>query len=411
MSDHTSELESRDELLTRLSAPHGRSQKDREYSMAFLLVQLWKDMEVSRRFRENAISRLKNLKGIDKIQGYKNVMRDLNDDLFAMHLLESGCSAILDLTKNKDLAIAAEKRFSVAEAEEDHLFWLPKFGGVMKGKETEYAAGVVVLRSIWCKARRRYRSRRWLLFNLSLSFDNCDLFLFGFVIWRVMIRNSMNRGVTVLDRRRALLQRVSVRYFKKACCEGSSFSAVARCLFEIILRAFFRNSYFQTIPTRGWTIRLLLVTQAISTITLRQNCCRQNKKSAKRMAGAFWLANPSEKLKSRQNKPKYCHFFDQFTPLNQYIHSGEKCFQIFNININDVCIKMSLQNTNKTPLGKIHSQILPKKKKLCTHIGISIQPIIHPVHSMKTINWDAIHRTLHVMASSLNLKTGKIKER
>ena len=122
MSDHTSELETRDELLTRLSAPHGRSQKDREYSMAFLLVQLWKDMEVSRRFRENAISRLKNLKGIDKIQGYKNVMRDLNDDLFAMHLLESGCSAILDLTKNKDLAIAAEKRFSVAEAEEDHLF-------------------------------------------------------------------------------------------------------------------------------------------------------------------------------------------------------------------------------------------------------------------------------------------------
>ena len=122
MSDHTSELETRDELLTRLSAPHGRSQKDREYSMAFLLVQLWKDMEVSRRFRENAISRLKNLKGIDKIQGYKNVMRDLNDDLFAMHLLESGCSAILNLTKNKDLAIAAEKRFSVAEAEEDHLF-------------------------------------------------------------------------------------------------------------------------------------------------------------------------------------------------------------------------------------------------------------------------------------------------
>ena len=57
-----------------------------------------------------------------------------------------------------------------------------------------------------CRARRR-------LFNLFLSFDNCDLFLFGFVIWLVIIRNSMNRGVTVLDRRRALLQRVYVCFF------------------------------------------------------------------------------------------------------------------------------------------------------------------------------------------------------
>ena len=147
------------------------------------------------------------------------------------------------------------------------LCWCSKFGGETNGKETEDGAGVVVLRSIWCKAprgARRCRARRWLLFNLFLSFHNCDLFLFGFVIWLVMIRNSMNREVTVRDRRRALLQRVCVRYFKnilkKACCEGSSFSSVASCLFEIILRAFFRNSfYFQTIPTRGWTIRLLLV--------------------------------------------------------------------------------------------------------------------------------------------------------
>ena len=57
------------------------------------------------------------------------------------------------------------------------------------------------------------------------------------------------------------------------------------------------------------------------------------------VARAFWLANPSEKLKSRQNMPKNCHFFYQFNPLNQYFHSGEMCFQSFNINVNDVCIK------------------------------------------------------------------------
>jgi hypothetical protein len=36
---------------------------------------------------------------------------------------------------------------------------------------------------------------------------------------------------------------------------------------------------------------------------------------------------------------KNCHFFDQFTPLNQYFHSGEMCSQSFNINVNDICIK------------------------------------------------------------------------
>ena len=146
------------------------------------------------------------------------------------------------------------------------LFLLPKFGGVTNGKETEDAAGVVVLRSIWCKAprARRCRARLWLLFNLFLSFDNSDLFLFGFVIWLVIIRISMNRVVTVLDTRRALLQRVCVRYFKKASCEeGSSFFAVAHCLFEIILRAEFLK--FFLLPNDSHpledeqSIRLLLV--------------------------------------------------------------------------------------------------------------------------------------------------------
>jgi hypothetical protein len=127
MTDHTSKLETRVEIQTRVSAPHGRSQADREDSIAFLLVQLKKDMAVSRRFREDTISRLKNLKGIENVLGSKSLIRDLNQDLEAMHLLETGCSTILDLTKNKDVTIAAEKRFSVAEAEQTFFEKTEKF--------------------------------------------------------------------------------------------------------------------------------------------------------------------------------------------------------------------------------------------------------------------------------------------
>ena len=121
MTNHTSKLETRTELQARVSVIHGRSEHDRQDSIAHLLVQLEKDLTAQRRFREDVISRLKNLKGIDNITGTKSVFRDLDNDVMASHLLETGCSTILDLTKNKNITVAAEKRFSVYEAEQKYF--------------------------------------------------------------------------------------------------------------------------------------------------------------------------------------------------------------------------------------------------------------------------------------------------
>ena len=127
MANHTSKLETRTELQARVSVIHGRSEFDRQDSIAHLLVQLQKDLAAQRRFREDVISRLKNLKGIDNIRGTKSVIRDLNDDIRATHLLETGCLTILDLTKNKNTTVAAEKRYSVREAEQKYFEKAEKF--------------------------------------------------------------------------------------------------------------------------------------------------------------------------------------------------------------------------------------------------------------------------------------------
>jgi hypothetical protein len=127
MANHTSKLETRTELQARVSVIHGRSEFDRQDSIAHLLVQLQKDLAAQRRFREDVISRLKNLKGIDNIRGTKSVIRDLNDDIWATHLLETGCLTILDLTKNKNITVAAEKRYSVREAEQKYFEKAEKF--------------------------------------------------------------------------------------------------------------------------------------------------------------------------------------------------------------------------------------------------------------------------------------------
>ncbi len=65
MTNHASKLEStcRRELA--------RSELDREDSIAFLLVQLQKDLAASRRFRDDVISWLKNLKGIVEVDFHK----------------------------------------------------------------------------------------------------------------------------------------------------------------------------------------------------------------------------------------------------------------------------------------------------------------------------------------------------
>ena len=142
-----------------------------------------------------------------------------------------------------------------------------------------------------CRARRR-------LFNLSLSFDNCDLFLFGFVIWLVLIRNSMNRGVTVLDRRRAL--RVHLSW-----CALSFWNNFARWISEIL----FTSKRF---PLEDEQSDCFWCDASNLYITIRQNICRQNKMSAKSSTISILIGWSTGKTKTS----KYAKKLPLFWPIH-----------------------------------------------------------------------------------------------
>ena len=62
MANHTSKLETRTELQARVSVIHGRSEFDRQDSIAHLLVQLQKDLAAQRRFISKELIILEELK-------------------------------------------------------------------------------------------------------------------------------------------------------------------------------------------------------------------------------------------------------------------------------------------------------------------------------------------------------------
>ena len=106
----------RAELQQRLSVPTGHSKADRDDGIAFLLVQLAKDISIIRKASNQTVQALIDLKGIDSITGTKARIKELKQTTIdGLALIEHGVDQILSLTKNKTLTQDAERKMSVQE--------------------------------------------------------------------------------------------------------------------------------------------------------------------------------------------------------------------------------------------------------------------------------------------------------
>ena len=106
----------RAELQQRLSVPIGHSKADRDDGIAFLLVQLAKDIAIIREASNSTVQALIGLKGIDSITGTKARIKELKQlTTVSFPLIEHGVDQILSLTKNKTLTQDAERKLSVQE--------------------------------------------------------------------------------------------------------------------------------------------------------------------------------------------------------------------------------------------------------------------------------------------------------
>ena len=111
----------RSELQQHLSVPIGHSKADRDGGIAFLLVQLAKDIAIIREASNSTpVQALIDLKGIDSsiTLGIKARIKELTQLTTGglASLIEHGVDQILSLTKNKTLTQdAAERKLSVQE--------------------------------------------------------------------------------------------------------------------------------------------------------------------------------------------------------------------------------------------------------------------------------------------------------
>ena len=106
----------RAELQQRLSVPIGHSKADRDDGIAFLLVQLAKDIAIIIEASNSTVQALIDLKGIDSITGTKARIKELKQlTTVSFPLIEHGVDQILSLTKNKTLTQDAERKLSVQE--------------------------------------------------------------------------------------------------------------------------------------------------------------------------------------------------------------------------------------------------------------------------------------------------------
>ena len=106
----------RAELQQRLSVPTGHSKADRDDGIAFLLVQLAKDISIIRKASNQTVQALIDLKGIYSITGTKARIKELKQTTIdGLALIEHGVDQILSLTKNKTLTQDAERKLSVQE--------------------------------------------------------------------------------------------------------------------------------------------------------------------------------------------------------------------------------------------------------------------------------------------------------
>lgn len=125
----TEKLESRAELMQRISQPAGHSKADQEDHIALLIVQMMKDIKSIREASTELIRAIHGLKGIEKIFGMKARLKDLdrctNEGLRA---LEIGCGSILNLTKNKTNTLTTERKFSVHERRNEQRSMIKSVG-------------------------------------------------------------------------------------------------------------------------------------------------------------------------------------------------------------------------------------------------------------------------------------------
>ena len=112
----TSELETRAQLMARVSLPTGNTKADREDHIALLLVQMMKDINIVRLANADAITHLKGLEGISSVIGSKACIKDLEEaNGKAMNLLEIGCDKILNLTKSKRYTMYIDRKLTALE--------------------------------------------------------------------------------------------------------------------------------------------------------------------------------------------------------------------------------------------------------------------------------------------------------
>ena len=101
----------RSELQQHLSVPIGHSKADRDGGIAFLLVQLAKDIAIIREASNSTpVQALIDLKGIDSITGTKARIKELKQTTIdGLALIEHGVDQILSLTNTlKELILHLE---------------------------------------------------------------------------------------------------------------------------------------------------------------------------------------------------------------------------------------------------------------------------------------------------------------
>jgi hypothetical protein len=108
--------QSRIEVQTRMSEPYGHSKDDRYGNITFLLVQLCKDIAITREAGMKGVNDLRGLKGIHDIHGFTARVKELNQcNDVGLNALVIGCKQILSLTRNKTFTMDAERRFTAEE--------------------------------------------------------------------------------------------------------------------------------------------------------------------------------------------------------------------------------------------------------------------------------------------------------
>ena len=109
-------VETRKEINDRISKPTGHSKLDRDRHIAWLVLQLQKDVGQIKTANKDIIEDLRYLKGFAKVRGATRCLNALEESSAdALNLLEHDCEKILNLTKKKKETVYSESRLANEE--------------------------------------------------------------------------------------------------------------------------------------------------------------------------------------------------------------------------------------------------------------------------------------------------------